>query len=65
MTEDPNGTVVENLEQARSEAMESARELLAVSVKAGRIIDGQAFEVTDEAGKLVFSYPFKDAVKLP
>lgn len=29
------------------------------------MIVGQAFEVADEAGNLVFSYPFKDAVKLP
>ena len=60
---DPEGAVFVDLEDARREAMQSARELAAECVKHNQEIEGQ-FEIMDEAGENVLILTLKDTVRL-
>ena len=60
---DPEGAVFPDLESARQEAMQSAREMAAESVKHNQDIEGQ-FEIMDEAGKTLLILTLKDTVRL-
>lgn len=62
--EDPDGSDLPDLESALAEALQSARHLLADKVRAGDIVDGQRFEIRDEAGALLATLPFRDAIRL-
>lgn len=62
LIEDPDGTVLPDLEAARLEAIEGARAVLAAKVLAGKVIDGQKFEITDESGNVLELMPFKSAL---
>ncbi len=62
---DEIGIVFADPDQARVEAVLGARGMLAEDLKAGRPIDHQQFEVTDEAGALVFTLRFRDVVDVP
>ena len=41
-----------------------ARDILAELVRAGRLVDGQCFEIMDDSGELRAVVPFKEALKL-
>ena len=60
--EDPDGSVLRDLEAARAEAIAGARAVLAAKVLAGQVIDGQKFEITDESGNVLELMPFKSAL---
>lgn len=60
---DPDGTDLPDLDAAVEEALNDARELLSEIVKLGNLVDGQAFEIADETGKVVRTVSFKDAVR--
>jgi hypothetical protein len=60
---DPEGAVFSDLEGARQEAMQSARELAAECVKHNKDIEGQ-FEIMDEAGESLQILTLKDTLRL-
>lgn len=62
--EDFEGGLFPNIEAAFREAMQSAREILSWKLIAGEIIDGQTFEIMDEAGIMRAKFPFTDAFRL-
>lgn len=61
---DEEGSVLPDVEAARAEAIQSARDILAEHVRLGDLIDGRRFEVADESGKVLFVMPFAGLVRL-
>jgi hypothetical protein len=59
---DDAGSEFPSLEAAREEALISARELIAIKVRDGRLPLDWMFEIADEDGIVVLSVPFTDAV---
>jgi hypothetical protein len=64
LIEDQEGSELPDLDAARQQAMAGAREILAGKMLAGEVVNGQRFEITDEAGVVVCSLPLKEALKL-
>ncbi|KQO49357.1 MULTISPECIES: DUF6894 family protein [unclassified Methylobacterium] len=64
LIEDQEGSVLVDVDAARLEALASARDILAELVRAGRLVDGQCFEIMDDSGELRAVVPFKEALKL-
>lgn len=64
LVKDPDGSELPNVEAAKEEARISARHLLAEKLRAGEVIDGQCFEITDEAGELRAVIRMKDVLRL-
>ncbi|TWF47801.1 DUF6894 family protein [Neorhizobium alkalisoli] len=64
LTLDPEGAEFENLEAARTEAINSARELLSHRILRGDVVDGQAFELTGEDGAVADVVRFKDVMRI-
>lgn len=64
LIEDLEGSVLPNVEAAREEAMQAAREIIASKILSGEVVDGQTFEITDETGAMCATLPFKDAMRL-
>ena len=62
--EDPEGRVYPDLNAAREEAKEAAREILADKVRRGVEIDGQRIDITDEKGSTVATVKFRDQLRL-
>lgn len=62
--EDAEGVDLPGDAEAREEAVDAAREMLAERVRKGEVIDGHAFEVCDDAGTKVFTFPFRDVLRL-
>jgi hypothetical protein len=62
LIEDQEGQELRSLEEARAEAVASARELIAEAVLLGAKIDHRAFEITDESGATLAVVPFSDAL---
>lgn len=62
---DAEGGEYANMEAAKVEAERSAREMLADALIKGEEVDGNRFEVIDESGAVIFTYPFRNAMKLP
>lgn len=60
--EDLEGTDLPDLDAVRIEARESARAIIADAVAFGRLNQGQSFEIRNEAGEIVLTYPFKNAL---
>jgi hypothetical protein len=60
--EDDQGADFESLEQAREEAIVSAREMMAERIITGRPINDVVFEISDESGKVMLSFPWDDAL---
>ena len=59
--DDEEGTELPNLEAARTEALESAREVIADDVLSARKYEaGRAIMVRDETGKIVLTLPFSE-----
>ena len=63
LLEDPDGSDLPDLAAAQAEALVSAQELLAVKVRAGEVINGRSFEITDEAGEVQATLPFTAAIR--
>jgi len=64
LIEDPDGIDLPDLDTAHAEALAEARDLLAARVKAGMIVDGQRFEITDATGIVLASVPLRNALRL-
>ena len=62
---DPDGSDLPDLAAAREEAERAARDLLANLLKGGKVLDGQVFEITDDAGKVLERLPFRHVLRLP
>ena len=62
--EDPDGGAFLDLDAARSEALASAREMLAERLKAGRVLDGQQIDICDEAGQKLATVRFREAFQV-
>lgn len=63
---DLEGTDLDGLESVRSEALLSVRAIVADDLKAGRSLSvGRRFDITDEAGEMVFSLCFIDGILYP
>ena len=60
--EDPDGTEAVDLTAARHEAILAARQLLANAILTGVAPLGSAFQITNEAGQILLSVPFRDAL---
>ena len=62
--EDVEGTLLPNVEAACREALAAARDILAAKVRAGEVVNGQLFEITDETGIVRAKLPMRDALRL-
>jgi len=62
--EDPEGVELVGDVEAREEALDAAREILADSVRKGEVVDGHVFDVRDADGTKVFTLPFRDVLRL-
>jgi len=62
--EDLEGSLLPNVEAACREALAAARDILAAKLRAGEVVNGQMFEITDEAGIVRAKVALKDALKL-
>ena len=64
LLEDWEGQELPSLSEARTEAVQSARDLMSATVTAGKMPDGHTrFEITDDSGKTVFVMPFEEAIE--
>jgi hypothetical protein len=61
---DPDGSDLPDLDAARAEAVHSARDLLANLLREGQILDGQAFEISDEADNVLERVTFRSVIRL-
>ncbi|MDB5645823.1 hypothetical protein [Methylobacterium sp.] len=62
--EDLEGSILPDIEAACREAVAAARDILAEKLRAGEVMDGQVFEITDEAGIVRARLPLKEALRL-
>jgi hypothetical protein len=62
LIEDSEGAEFADLEQLKRELVLAAREIMTDRLMAGRSIDDTAFEVMDEAGRVVLKMPFQQAL---
>ena len=59
---DPTGSLLSSSSDAREEAINAARGLLAVRIKNGRSSENCEFYITDESSELVSRLPLRNAV---
>jgi hypothetical protein len=62
LLEDFEGTELPDLEAARLEAIEDARQLMSDAVRIGFDIASRSIEVRNEAGEIVLFVPFAEAL---
>ena len=62
LIEDHIGLDLANVDEARREADQSARELLAENLRHGNKLDNRRYEVWDDAGVPHFILPFKSVL---
>lgn len=62
LIEDLEGQDVGDEEAIRAEALASAREMLAESIRLGKSMEHRIFEITDADGRQVTTVPFSDAI---
>lgn len=62
--EDPEGIELAGDAEAREEAIDAAREMLAERVRRGEVVDGYVIDVHDAAGTKVFTLSFRDVLRL-
>jgi uncharacterized protein DUF6894 len=60
---DEEGSEHANLDAARQEALESAREIMSQAAFSGKDVGHLIFQVADQDDKTVLELPFKGAVK--
>lgn len=63
LIEDPDGTDLPDLDTARTEARQAARDLLASLLRAGEELDGQVFEIVDDQGHILERLPFRSVIR--
>jgi hypothetical protein len=56
------GAELPDLEAARQEAIQGARDIIADRIRAGRQIDAVEFEIADADGTVVVNVPFNAAL---
>jgi len=61
---DEEGVVLASDDQARAEAMQAAREMLAEKILKGEIVDGAKFEVIRIDGVVIATIPVRSALRL-
>ena len=61
--EDAQGVEFPDLAAAQADARVAARELLADRMEADSALSDQQFEICDEAGQLLATVPFRDALE--
>lgn len=59
---DPEGQIFGTVDDARAEAVETARELLAEAIRAGQSAEGRQFEIHDDTGSCVAVVAFRDVI---
>jgi hypothetical protein len=62
LIKDREGTEADNVEAMIADALQSAREMMAANVLAGKEPDGRAFEICDETGRVLTVVPFRSAL---
>ena len=60
---DETGMDLPDIEAARVEAVQGARDILADQLRAGEALDGQAIEIANAAGEVLEVVTFKDALR--
>ena len=60
---DETGMELASLEDARREAVQSARDILADQLRAGQALDGQRIEIADERGEVLVIVTFREALR--
>ncbi|MEP7241165.1 MAG: hypothetical protein ABI697_09805 [Devosia sp.] len=63
--EDEEGGDFADLDAARAEARQSARDILADQIREGGELDGQIVVIADEAGLVLDEVPFRSVIKFP
>jgi hypothetical protein len=63
LTKDVEGVDLPDLEAARAEARASARDMLAERIDSDGTLGNQQFEICDDAGQLLATVPFGDAIE--
>jgi hypothetical protein len=61
---DPDGTQFETLDELRRSVLAGARDLMSADVKQGKLDLRYRIDAENEAGQLVLSIPFKEAVSI-
>ena len=61
---DPEGTELVNVEAAAARALREARCIISDEVKGGQLKLAQRIDVEDQAGALVYSLAFRQAVEI-
>jgi hypothetical protein len=64
VVENPDGSDLPDIEAAKEEARVSARYILAESVRAGKLIGNQKFEIVDEVGNLCATLLMREVLRL-
>ena len=60
---DETGMDLPSLKEARREAVQSAREILADQLRAGEALDGQRIEIADDTGAVLEVVTFREALR--
>ena len=60
--EDLEGSDLDDLEQARQEAIQDARLLMSQSILMGRDVSSREIHIMDERGNVVLVLPFSEAI---
>lgn len=61
---DEEGVVLLSDEQARAEALQAAREMLAEKILKGELVDGARFEVMRIDGAVIATIPLRSVLRL-
>jgi hypothetical protein len=62
VTSDQEGVEFADLEAARTEAVQGARDLVAHGIMRNEDVSGQSFSIRDEKGQTVALVPFRDTL---
>lgn len=60
---DETGIDLATIDDARREAVQSARDILADQLREGKALDGQLIEISDEHGAVLEVVTFRDALR--
>lgn len=62
---DLEGADYPSLDEARQEAVRSARELLSEMVRRGEVVNGRSIEICDEEGRILETIRLREQFRLP
>ena len=60
---DETGMDLQNVAEARCEALQAARDMLADQLRAGEALNGQRIEITAEDGRVLDVVSFREALR--